>query len=159
MFDDYTSALMSWNISKVLRGAYLSIVNICIHLINQTSDFYWIFSVKFKNVTLCKYDLILNWRGHFLGFKNLSTIVWDKPRIIKLKFFQSFMDATSTCCTNDAPLVADLLLCYERDCMMFLPGDKDVEIIEAFNSTPRYCTFIIPILTVWSVKYTNQNFS
>ena len=38
--------------------------------------------------------------------------------------------------TNWAPLVADLILfCYERDFMLPLSGDKDAEVIEAFNST------------------------
>ena len=41
--------------------------------------------------------------------------------------------------TNCAPLVVDLFLfCYERDFMMSLSGDKDVEIIDAFNSTSSY---------------------
>ena len=40
---------------------------------------------------------------------------------------------------NCAPLVADLFLfCYERDFMMFLSGNKDAEVIEAFCSTSRY---------------------
>ena len=38
--------------------------------------------------------------------------------------------------TNCAPLVADLfLLCYERDFMMSLSGDKQADIIDAFNTT------------------------
>ena len=41
---------------------------ICIQLVNQTSDFYEIFSVNSENVILCGYDLILNRWGHFLGF-------------------------------------------------------------------------------------------
>ena len=68
--------------------------------------------------------------------------------------------------TNCAPLVADLFLfCYERDFMMSLSGDKDAEIIEAFNSTSRYLDgqlnidTVIPILTIWSIKFTHQNFS
>ena len=37
--------------------------------------------------------------------------------------------------TNYAPLVADLFLfCYVRDFMLSLSGDKEAEIIEAFNS-------------------------
>ena len=36
--------------------------------------------------------------------------------------------------TNWAPLVADLfLLCYERDFMMSLSDDKQVDIIDAFD--------------------------
>ena len=41
--------------------------------------------------------------------------------------------------TNCAPLVADLdLFCYERGFMLSLSGDRDAEVIEAFNSTSRY---------------------
>ena len=41
--------------------------------------------------------------------------------------------------TNCAVLIADLFLFrYERDFMMSLSADKDVKIIEAFNSTSRY---------------------
>ena len=41
--------------------------------------------------------------------------------------------------TNCAPLVADLFLfCYERDFMLSLSDNNQAEIIEAFNSTPRY---------------------
>ena len=37
-----------------------------------------------------------------------------------------------------APLISDLFLfCYEKIFMMSLSEDKDAEIIEAFNSTPR----------------------
>ena len=40
--------------------------------------------------------------------------------------------------TNCAPLVADLFLfCYERN-FMSVSGDKDAEVIEAFNSVSRY---------------------
>ena len=68
--------------------------------------------------------------------------------------------------TNCAPLVADLFLfCYERDFMMSLSADKDAEIIEAFNSTSGYLDDllnidnIVPILKIWSNKFTNQNFN
>ena len=38
--------------------------------------------------------------------------------------------------TNSASLVADLFLfCYERGFMMSLPGDKQADIIDAFNTT------------------------
>ena len=38
-----------------------------------------------------------------------------------------------------APLVADLfLVCYLRDFMLSFSGDKDAEVIGAFNSTSRY---------------------
>ena len=41
--------------------------------------------------------------------------------------------------TNCAPLVADsFLFCYERDFMTSLSDDNQANIIEAFNSTPRY---------------------
>ena len=41
--------------------------------------------------------------------------------------------------TNCASLVADLFLfCYKREFVMSLSADRDVEIIEAFNSTSRY---------------------
>ena len=41
--------------------------------------------------------------------------------------------------TNCAPLVADLFLfCYERDFMKSLSRENQADIIEAFNSTPRY---------------------
>ena len=41
--------------------------------------------------------------------------------------------------TNCAPLVADLfLLCYEKDFMMSLSGDKQTDIIDALNNTSRY---------------------
>ena len=38
--------------------------------------------------------------------------------------------------TNCAPLVAELcLFCNERDFMMYLSDDKQVDIIDAFNTT------------------------
>ena len=41
--------------------------------------------------------------------------------------------------SNCAPLVADLFLfCYERDFMLSLSDNYESEVIEAFNSTPRY---------------------
>ena len=51
--------------------------------------------------------------------------------------------------SNSAPLVADLALsCNKRDFMTSLSEDKQAEVILA-----------IPILTVWSIKFTYQNFS
>ena len=48
--------------------------------------------------------------------------------------------------TNCAPLVADLFLfCYERDFMMSLSDDKRADIIDAFNTTPRYLDDILNI--------------
>ena len=41
--------------------------------------------------------------------------------------------------TNCAILVADLFLfCYERDFIMSLSDDKQVDVINAFNTTSRY---------------------
>ena len=41
--------------------------------------------------------------------------------------------------TNCAPRVADLFLfCYERDFMKSLSRENQADIIEAFNSTPKY---------------------
>ena len=46
--------------------------------------------------------------------------------------------------TNCAPLVADLFLfCYERDLMMSLSGDKQADVIDAFNTTSRYLDDIL----------------
>ena len=48
--------------------------------------------------------------------------------------------------TNCAPLVADLsLFCYERDFMMSLSDVKQVDVIDAFNSTSRYLDDILNI--------------
>ena len=48
--------------------------------------------------------------------------------------------------TNCAPLVADLFLfCYERDFMMSLSGDKQADIIGAFNTRSRYLGDILNI--------------
>ena len=52
--------------------------------------------------------------------------------------------------TNCAPLVADLILfCYERDFMMSLSGDKQADVIDAFNTTPRYLDGILNINNVY----------
>ena len=41
--------------------------------------------------------------------------------------------------TNCALLKTDLFLfCYERDFMMSLPDDTEIDIIEVFNSSSRY---------------------
>ena len=61
---------------------------------------------------------------------------------------------------NCAPLVAGLFLFgYERDFMMSLSGDKQADVIDAFNTTSRYLNDILKILimfilTIWLVKYT-----
>ena len=45
--------------------------------------------------------------------------------------------------TNCAPLVADLFLfAYVRDFMMFVSGDTQAAIIDAFNTTSRYIFMI-----------------
>ena len=46
--------------------------------------------------------------------------------------------------TSCAPLVVDLF-CYERDFMLSPSGDKDAEVIEAFNSTSRYLDDLLTI--------------
>ena len=52
--------------------------------------------------------------------------------------------------THFAPLVADLfLLCYERDFMMSLSGDKQAKIIDTFNTTSRYLYDILTINNVY----------
>ena len=41
--------------------------------------------------------------------------------------------------TNFDPLVADLFLfCYERDLLLSLSDNTQTDVVEAFNSTPRY---------------------
>ena len=51
---------------------------------------------------------------------------------------------------NCAPLVADLFLfCYERDFMMSLSGDKQADVIDAFNTTSRYLDDILNISYVY----------
>ena len=59
---------------------------------------------------------------------------------------------------NDcAPLVADLFLfCYERDFMMFLPDDKQADIMDAFNTTSRYLDDILNNNTVYSDNMVSQ---
>ena len=48
--------------------------------------------------------------------------------------------------TNCAPLVIDLFLfCYERDFMLSLSDANQSEVIDAFNSTPRYLDDILNI--------------
>ena len=46
--------------------------------------------------------------------------------------------------TYCAPLDANLFLfCYERDLMMSLSGDKQADIIDAFNTTSKYLDDIL----------------
>ena len=48
--------------------------------------------------------------------------------------------------TNCAPLVADLFLfCYERDFMLSLSDNNQVDIIEAFNATSTYLDDLLNI--------------
>ena len=59
--------------------------------------------------------------------------------------------------TNCAPLVADLFLfCYERDFMMSLFDDKQVDVIDAFNSTSRYLDDILNINNVYFDNMVSQ---
>ena len=52
--------------------------------------------------------------------------------------------------TNCAPLAADLVLfCYERYFMMSLYDDKQVDIIDAFNTTSRHLDDILNINNVY----------
>ena len=52
--------------------------------------------------------------------------------------------------TNCAPLVADLFLfCYERDFMMSLSDDKQVDVIDGFNTTVRYLDDILKNYNVY----------
>ena len=52
--------------------------------------------------------------------------------------------------TNCAPLVADLFLfCYEMDFMMSLSDDKQVDIVDASNTTSRYLDDTLNINNVY----------
>ena len=57
---------------------------------------------------------------------------------------------------NCAPLVADLFLfCYESDFMMSLSGDKQADVIDAFNTISSYLDYI---LNIYNVYFDNNNF-
>ena len=59
--------------------------------------------------------------------------------------------------TNCAPLVADLFLqCYERDFMDSLSHDNQADVIEAFNSTPRYLDDLLNIDNPYFEGMVNQ---
>ena len=59
--------------------------------------------------------------------------------------------------TNCAPLVANLFLfCYERDFMMSLSGDKQADIIDAFNTSSRYLDDISNINNVYFDNIVSQ---
>ena len=62
--------------------------------------------------------------------------------------------------TNCAPLVADIFLFFfnERDCMMSLSGDKQVDIIDAFNSTSRHLDDILNINNVYFDNMVSQKY-
>ena len=60
-------------------------------------------------------------------------------------------------CTNCAPLVADLFLfCYERDFMMSLSDDKQVDIIDAFKTTSGYFDYILNVDNVYFDNMVSQ---
>ena len=52
--------------------------------------------------------------------------------------------------TESAPVFADLFLfCYERDIVMSSYDDKQVDIIDAFNTTLRYFDDILNLYIVF----------
>ena len=58
---------------------------------------------------------------------------------------------------NCAPLVVDIFLfCYERDFMMSLSDDKQVDVISAFNITSRYLDDILNINNVYFDNMVSQ---
>ena len=58
---------------------------------------------------------------------------------------------------NCASLVADLFLfCYERDFMMSLSGDKQADVIDAFNTTSLYLDDILNINNVYFDNMVSQ---
>ena len=58
---------------------------------------------------------------------------------------------------NCAPLVADLFLfCFERDFMMSLSDDKQVDVIDAFNTTSRNLDDILNINNVYFDNMVSQ---
>ena len=61
--------------------------------------------------------------------------------------------------TYCAPLVADLFLfCYERDFMISLKGDKQADVIDAFNTAPRYLDDILNINSVYFDNMVSQKY-
>ena len=59
--------------------------------------------------------------------------------------------------TNCAPLIAGLFLfCCERDFMMSLSDDKQVDNFHAFNTTSRYLNDILNITNVYFDKMVRQ---
>ena len=54
-------------------------------------------------------------------------------------------------------IVADLFLfCYERDFMMSLSGDKQADVIDAFNTTSKYLDDILNINNVYFDNMVSQ---
>ena len=47
--------------------------------------------------------------------------------------------------TNCAPLVADLFFRYKRDFILYLSGNNQDDVVEAFNSTSRYLDDLLNI--------------
>ena len=61
--------------------------------------------------------------------------------------------------TNCAYLVADLILfCYEMDFMRSLSDDKQVDVIDAFNTTSRYLDDILNINNVYFDNMVGQTY-
>ena len=59
--------------------------------------------------------------------------------------------------TYCAPLVDDLFLfCYERDFMLSLSGDRQADIIDAFNTLSKYLNDILNINNVYFDKMVSQ---
>ena len=62
--------------------------------------------------------------------------------------------------TNCAHLVADLFLfCYERDFIVSLSDDKQADVIDALNNTPRYLDDILNINNVYFYNMVSQIYS
>ena len=58
---------------------------------------------------------------------------------------------------NCAPLVADLFLfCYDRDFMLSLSGNNQIDIIEAFNSTTSYLNDLLNIDNLYFEQMVGQ---
>ena len=51
-------------------------------------------------------------------------------------------------CKNCAPLQADLVSCYEGDCMFHLHKSKRYDLIDMFNDTTRYIDDNKPPITL-----------
>ena len=59
--------------------------------------------------------------------------------------------------TNCAPLVAGVFLfCYKRDFIMPLSGDKQANIIGAFNTTSRYLNYTVNINDIYFYNMVSQ---